>query len=100
MFCDVALAGRIERAEARFITACSRAAQQRAGQPGFTIGMGGGVASFAEPGSPLNKVAGLGFAGLPDFDPVELAYADRRAPVQAEVATLADPALLETLAAR
>jgi ribosomal protein S18 acetylase RimI-like enzyme len=103
MFCDVTLAGRIERAEARFIAACSEAAARRSAQPGFVIPLAGGVASFAEPDSPLNKVAGLGFGGPPDpgaLSTVERAYGDRNAPIQAEVSSRADPAVLELLAGR
>jgi ribosomal protein S18 acetylase RimI-like enzyme len=104
LFCDIPLAGRLERAEAEFIAACADAAgRRRGGQGQFTIPVAGGVASYAEPDSPLNKVAGLGFAGRPDpvdLDTIERAYAARGAPVQAEVAGLADPALLDLLAAR
>ncbi|GIM89913.1 GNAT family N-acetyltransferase [Paractinoplanes toevensis] len=104
LFCDIALAGRIERAEAQLIAAWNDAARRRrGGSAGFAIPIAGGVASYAEPDSPINKIAGLGFAGLPDpaeLDRVERAFADRSAPVQAEVAGLADPALLELLADR
>lgn len=104
LFCDVALAGRIERAEAEFITAYTASARRRgAPDDGFAIGIGGGVASYVEPDSPLNKVAGLGFAGTPDpseLDTIERAYARRDAPVQIEVSGLADPGLLATLAER
>jgi ribosomal protein S18 acetylase RimI-like enzyme len=102
LFCDTTLAGRIERAEAQFIAACSGAARPR-DPAGFAVPIGGGVASYAEPDSPLNKVAGLGFAGRPDpadLDAIERAYAVLGAPVQAEVAGLADPALLDLLAGR
>lgn len=102
LFCDTTLAGRIERAEAEFIAACSSAARHR--EPaGFAIPIAGGVASYAEPDSPLNKVAGLGFADRPDpaeLDTIERAFAAQGMPVQAEVASLADPALLELLAER
>ncbi|MEV6845073.1 GNAT family N-acetyltransferase [Actinoplanes sp. NPDC051411] len=104
MFCDIELAGRIERAEAQFIGACGAAAARRRGdRTGFVIPIAGGVASYAEPDSPLNKVAGLGFAGRPDpagLDAVERAFAGRDAPVQPEISSLADPGLLETLARR
>jgi ribosomal protein S18 acetylase RimI-like enzyme len=104
MFCDIGLAGRVERAEAQFIAACSAAAGRRRGDGrGFVIPVAGGVAGYAEPESPLNKVAGLGFAGPPgpaDLGAIETAYAGRNAPVQAEVASLAEPDLLETLAGR
>jgi hypothetical protein len=65
LFCDIALAERIERADAELIALASRASQRRTSTPGFVLPIAGGVASFAEPGSPLNKVAGLGFAGVP-----------------------------------
>jgi hypothetical protein len=54
----------------------------------------GGVASFAGEGSPFNKVAGLGFGGMPDaaaLGEIERAFADRGSPVQVELANLADP---------
>lgn len=61
---------------------------------GFVRPIAGGVACFAEPGSPYNKVAGLGFGGVPsiaDLDEVEKAYSDRGASVQIELPHLADP---------
>jgi GNAT superfamily N-acetyltransferase len=103
LFCDVTLAARIERAEAELIAACSEAAGRRTGQGGFVTPIAGGVASYAEPDSPLNKVAGLGFDSLLDsaeLDAIERAFAVRGAPVQAEVAALADPDLLDLLAGR
>jgi GNAT superfamily N-acetyltransferase len=96
LFCDTALAGRIERAEAQFIAQSSEAARCRAGTAGFVIWIAGGVASFAGDGSPFNKVAGLGFGGGPDsaaLDDIEWAFATRSAPVQVELAQLADPAI-------
>jgi len=63
----------------------------------------GGVASFAEPGSPLNKVAGLGFAGVPsaaELEDVERAFAARGAPTQVELAHLADPDIAALLSER
>lgn len=101
LFCDTALAARIERVETELIAAASRAARRRhADAPGFVIPVAGGVASFAEHGSPWNKVAGLGFAGVPstaELDEVEHAFAARGAPVQIELAHLADPAIGATL---
>src|SRR6516164_6839739 len=44
---------------------------------GFVIPLCGGVASFAEEGSPFNKVAGLGFDGVPNaaaLGEIELAH--------------------------
>ncbi|WIX91113.1 GNAT family N-acetyltransferase [Amycolatopsis sp. DG1A-15b] len=102
LFCDVGLAERIERAEARFVAACSDAARARTGGTGgFARPLAGGVASFAEADSPFNKVAGLGFAGLPeDFDQVEAAFAELGAPVQVELCHLADPSVGTFLTAR
>jgi GNAT superfamily N-acetyltransferase len=104
LFCDVALAARIERVEAQLIAASSDAARDRRGDAtGFAIPVAGGLASFAEPDSPFNKVAGLGFAGLPDagdLDEIEHAFAGHGAPVQVELATLADPAVGELLTGR
>ena len=104
VFCDISLAGRIERAEALFIAACSEAAAARRGDgTGFARPIAGGVASYAEPDSPLNKLAGLGFAGPPDpvdLEAIEHAYAARGAPIQIELASLADTAVLELLAGR
>lgn len=100
LFCDVALAERIERAEVRFLAACCDAAQVRLAA-GFTRPLAGGVATFAEAGSPFNKVAGLGFAGLPEgLDEVEAAFAELGAPVPVELCHLADPAVGAFLTAR
>jgi GNAT superfamily N-acetyltransferase len=96
LFCDAALAGRIERAEAQLIAEASEAVhRRRADGAGFVIPIAGGVASFAEEDSPFNKVAGLGFGGLPGaaaLDEIERAFAACGAPVQIELAHLADPA--------
>ena len=98
LFCDTALAERIERAEAQLIAEAGEAAahRRRADTAGFVIPVCGGVATFAEEGSPFNKVAGLGFAGVPGaatLDEIEQAFAACGAPVQVELAHLADPAI-------
>ncbi len=103
LFCDTALAGRIERAEADLIARCCAAARRRTGAEGFAIPVAGGVASFAGEGSPYNKVAGLGFAGVPSsaaFDDLEKAFLACGSPVQVELAHLADPAILAELSGR
>jgi GNAT superfamily N-acetyltransferase len=103
LFCDTALAERIERAEAELIALASRASRRRTSTAGFVLPVAGGVASFAEPGSPLNKVAGLGFAGVPsaaELEEVEHAFAARDAPTQVELAHLADPDLAVLLSDR
>jgi ribosomal protein S18 acetylase RimI-like enzyme/ketosteroid isomerase-like protein len=102
LFCDTALAGRIERVEAQLIAQSGEAAR-RAGTGGFVIPIAGGVASFAGEGSPFNKVAGLGFGGVPDsaaLDEIERAFAACGSPVQIELAHLADPAIGALLTGR
>lgn len=104
LFCGSDLAARIERAEAQLIAEATEAARRRrADGGGFVIPVADGVATFAEAGSPYNKIAGLGFGGLPDaaaLDEIERAFAGRGAVVQAEVASLADPTLVDMLAER
>ena len=104
LFCDVGLAGRIEAAEAELIAASARAARARTGgADGFVDGIGGGVASFAGADSPFNKVAGVGFAGVPDeaeWAAVEAAFAERGAVTQVELAHLADPEIAPLLSDR
>jgi GNAT superfamily N-acetyltransferase len=103
LFCDAALAARIERAEAQLIAGCSEAARRRSGLAGFVTPLAGGVACFAGDGSPFNKVAGLGFAGAPGADAlgqIEQAFADLGAPTQIELAHLADPEIAAGLTAR
>ena len=97
LFCDIALAERIERVEAELMARAADAAQRRrADVEGFVIPIAGGVATYADVGSPFNKVAGLGFGGVPGaaaLDAVERAFAAHRVPVQVELAHLADPAI-------
>jgi GNAT superfamily N-acetyltransferase len=102
LFCDTVLARRIEAAEADLIRACNAAARRRQ-SAGFLIPVAGGAASFAGEGSPYNKVAGLGFDGLPqaqDLDSIERAFAAHGAPTQVELAHLAEPAIGRALTER
>jgi len=102
LFCDTALARRIERAETRLIADTSRATQARTGTEGFLMPIAGGMASFAEPDSPFNKVVGLGFGvpGAGELAVVEKAFADRGAPTQVELAHLAESGIGELLSDR
>jgi len=103
LFCDTDLAARIERVEVQLIALSNEAARRRASTAGFVIPVAGGAASFAGEGSPYNKVVGLGFGGVPDaaaLDEIERAFAAFGAPVQVELAHLADPAILAMLAVR
>jgi GNAT superfamily N-acetyltransferase len=102
MFCSTTLAHRIERAEVELVTGGTLAARERA-PDSFALSIAGGVASFVEEGSPLNKVAGLGFAGVPSADELsamESAFLARNVPVQIELAHLADPELGARLTGR
>lgn len=97
LFASEELAARIERAEAAMVAAAARrAAGRRPAGAAFVEPLGGGFAVFTEVGSPLTKVAGLGFGGPLDEDElraVEAAYAERGCPVRVEVSTLADPSI-------
>jgi GNAT superfamily N-acetyltransferase len=76
---------------------------RRQGAGCFALPIAGGVATFTAPGSPLNKVAGAGFAGPLDaaeLDAVERAFAERGVPVQFELSCLADPKLATLLTRR
>ncbi|MFC0435932.1 GNAT family N-acetyltransferase [Kutzneria buriramensis] len=104
LFCGTDLAERIERVEAELVAKASAAARTRpGGRDGFVRPIAGGIASYAEAGSPFNKVAGLGFAGVPAADElaeVEKAFHELGAPVGVELPNLADPAVGELLTGR
>jgi GNAT superfamily N-acetyltransferase len=96
LFCDTTLAERIERVETQLITLGGHAARARTAQPGFVISLAGGVAAFYEDDSPFNKIAGLGFHGVPsaaELDEIEKAFAARDCAVQVELSNLAEPAI-------
>lgn len=103
MIVDQALAARIERAEGAFIAACSRAIESRHGVAAFQEPVAGGIASYAGPESPFNKVAGTGFDGLPsttELSSIEERYDTVGAAVSFEISTLGDPEIFELLTAR
>jgi len=95
LFADTSLIARIERAEGALLTEGVQAGVARRGMPeAFSEPICGGVAGFAEAGSPLNKVVGLGVTGSIDesaLDDIEHKYAARNCPVQIELSTNADP---------
>ena len=67
------------------------------------IEIGGGVAVFIDRNSPTNKLIGAGFAGRVDDSillEIEAHFTRHRSRLQAEVATLADPALHRQLVER
>ena len=83
MHATLELARRVDRAEIDF---CALAAMLGA-PDAATLERGGGLAVYAAPGSPVNKVLGLGLGvGVTDedIDAVEQFYAERGCPVQIE----------------
>ena len=104
LFADIALAARIELAECRLLADCgAAAARRRPDSRAFVREIAGGVATYTGPDSPFNKLAGLGFGDAIDAEGlagVERAFAERGAPVQAEVSSLADPSVSALLTGR
>jgi GNAT superfamily N-acetyltransferase len=101
LFCGTALAERVERAEAELVIRACEAAHRRSA--GFVLPMAGGVATFAEPDSPFNKVVGLGFGGVPtaaELDKIEQAFAACGAATRIELPHLADPEIAVLLTER
>lgn len=98
LFASLELVLRIERAEAHalrtILDAC--AGDTRA------VSIGGGLALYRGPGSPLNKVLGVGFEQVDEhaLAQVEKLYLERGSPVQVEVSTYARPELVSLLARR
>lgn len=97
LFASTDLAARIERAECRLLTDGAAAASERQ-QDGtvFVRPIASGVAVLTIEGSPLNKIAGLGFGGAVDesaLADIEQVFAERKVPVQIELSNLADPSV-------
>ncbi|MFN6552928.1 GNAT family N-acetyltransferase [Mycolicibacterium septicum] len=96
------MARRIEKAEADLIAAATHAAGHR-GADGLVLPVAGGHACFAEAESPMNKVVGLGFDGLPDeavLGEIERAFAARGSATRVELSSLADPEITALLSGR
>lgn len=103
LFAGVALAERIERAETRHIAGATEAASLRTGRPVVVLEVAGGAACIADPGSPMNKVVGLGFGGVPsdaELTEIERLYAAHDTPVQVELSNLGDPEIGAVLTGR
>ena len=104
MFCDASLAGRIDQAEARLMIAIAQAGPARdASLQPFVVPIGVGAAIYAGPGSPSNKMIGIGFDEAVDpavLDDIEARFASRQASLQAEVSVLASPELHSQLVSR
>lgn len=93
------LARRVDRAEIDF---CALAGAH--GVAGIDrLEAGGGLALHGKPGSPFNKVLGLGLAGAvsdDDLDRIEEFYKNRRSPAQIELCPMAYADLPARLGAR
>ena len=104
LFAGTDVAARIERAEMHLAGEGATAAARRdPGARAFALPLAGGMACWAGAGSPLNKVAGLGFGGPisdQELTAVERAYADRDSPVPVELSTLAEPGIAAQLTRR
>jgi GNAT superfamily N-acetyltransferase len=103
MFATASVAARIERAECSSIQEMAAAARARLGDEVVAMPIAGGMAVYAGPDSPVNKLAGLGFAPVPPVDElesIEEEFARRCAPLQVEFASLGDPGILRLLAGR
>jgi len=104
LFGSFDLAARIERAECSMLAAGVAAARRReGGERCFANSLAGGIAVWAGDGSPLVKVAGVGFAGpITDAElaPIEASFFERGAPVRFELANLAEPSIANLLTGR
>lgn len=99
MHATLELARRIDRAEIDF---CASATMGIA-PDGATLERGGGLAVYSAPGSPVNKVLGLGLGADcsdEDIDEIEAFYAERGCPVQIELCPLTMPDLPSRLTKR
>ncbi|MEN8374769.1 MAG: GNAT family N-acetyltransferase [Gemmatimonadota bacterium] len=104
LFATTELAARIERVEAGLMADSGRAVERsRPAASAMVLSLAGGVATYAGEGSPLNKVAGLGFEGpvsVAELEEVERLYAERGSPVHVELSCLADPSIGALLTGR
>jgi len=104
VFCPPDLAARIDHAEGRLCAAIATSlVGARTEIEPLVLEVGGGLAVYAGPDSPTNKMIGLGFDGPvadEELAGVETQFAARGARLQAEVSTLAEPALHRQLSAR
>jgi ribosomal protein S18 acetylase RimI-like enzyme len=98
MFIDLLTAARIDRAEAELCAGVARRTDS-----GVVLPIAGGLAIFTTPGSPINKVIGLGFEGHIDeaeLVAVESAWGQRNEPVRIELCTLTEPGIAQMFSAR
>lgn len=93
MFADTDLAFRIDSAEARLTKDAVYAVQtDGTADAAFIREIGGGIAAFVRPGSPMNKIIGAGIRepiSEDSLNEVELLYRAQNEPVRFELSTLA-----------
>ncbi|HLK49994.1 MAG TPA: hypothetical protein VKT49_17745 [Bryobacteraceae bacterium] len=98
IFAGVALARRLEAAEAAIARGCAER------QPGSAVlEAGGGVALFQGADSPLTQAVGLGLNGpvaKAELNAIEAFFRARGAPVRIDLCPLADAGLLDSLGRR
>jgi hypothetical protein len=104
LFADLALARRLERAEAlsnaRFVEARARLFPERGA---CWISVAGAYAMFDGPSSPATQTFGLGMFQTPtaaDLDQLEAFFRERGAPIFHEVSPLADASVVPQLSER
>lgn len=94
---DIDLALRIEQFEADGTKAIGEAVvRHNPDARPFVHPLGRGIAVYAVPGSPFNKIIGVGFDEALEgrlLEAIERSYFERGCCVQAEIATLANPAV-------
>ncbi|HXI28380.1 MAG TPA: hypothetical protein VNG89_08155, partial [Vicinamibacterales bacterium] len=101
MFANRSLASRIDGAEARLCSDFARA--RRIEFRTAVLPIGGGLAVYAGPASPMTKVIGLALNGPLDLAALadaEREWRDRGEPVRVELSVLADTAAAPTLSER
>jgi GNAT superfamily N-acetyltransferase len=95
---DLALARRIELAEAHAAVDCAKAMQRlQAGTSAAVEPVAGGFAVYCGANSPVTQAVGLGLGGPvsgEEFDRLEEFYVSRAEPVRVETCPLADPSLI------
>jgi GNAT superfamily N-acetyltransferase len=104
MFVSTELAQDIDQAEARLTLAVGRALQRQGSRSGLLVEpLTGGVVAYAGPMSPMSKMIGVGFAGLPaaaELDRIEAHFDAMQSPLQAELSSFSDPAFGHLLSMR
>ncbi len=97
------LARRIDHTELTLVTGMAESARAAGVADVRVWPIGGSAAVLSEPGSPFNKLIGLGFGDEVDLaalDLIEREHAARHACVQVEFSTLGDPAVTRLLTSR